>query len=375
MAPEGAMRVVIAGGGVAALEAALALRNLAGERVALTIVSPSERFTYRPLSVGEPFAMPAARGLALRDVARDLSAELVSDAVAAVDADAREVVLAGGSRLGYDALIVAVGARWVPALEHATTFRGHEDAEAVHGLVQDLEAGYVSRIAFVIPGGVTWPLPLYELALMSAQRAHSMSPAGSELTVVTPEEGPLIAFGAAASADVARLLGEAGVRLETSARAEVAAKGRLVLHPGGRTLECDRVVALAAIESLPIDGLPSDAAGFLPIDERASVRGLDGVYAAGDGTAFPVKQGGIACQQADAAAADIARAAGAGAEPLPFKPVLRSQLLTGGQPLFLHGDISGTAGDESSTSAQPEPEAPGKVAGRWLTPYLAERFG
>lgn len=373
--PEAPSRVVIAGGGVAALEAALALRDQAGGRAALTLVSPAQRFAYRPLTVGEPFAMGDARSLPLADVARDVGAELVEGALASVDADAREALLADGSRrLAYDALLVAVGARRVPAVENATTFRGHEDAEALHGLVQDLESGYVRRVAFVVPAGVTWALPLYELALMSARRARDVAPEGVELTLVTPEEGPLIAFGAAASAEVRRVLEEAGVRVEASTRVELPRKGELVLHPEGRTLECDRVIALPAVEAIAIEGLPADAAGFTPVDSEGRVRGLDRVYAAGDGTAFPVKQGGLAAQQADAAAASIARAAGADVEPAPFHPVLRGELLTGAHPLFLKSDISGGSGDVSLASEDPLWWPPSKVAGRHLAPYLAERL-
>jgi sulfide:quinone oxidoreductase len=374
MPADAPTRVVIAGGGVAALEAALALRDLAGDRVALTLVSPADHFAYRPLTVGEPFAMGDARSLPLRDVARDVGAELVQGALASVDAAAHEAVLGDGSRIAYDALLVAVGARRVPALENATPFRGHEDAETLHGLIQDLEGGYVRRVAFVVPSGVSWPLPLYELALMSAQRAHSVAPGGVELTVVTPEEGPLIAFGATASAEVQRLLDEAGVRVEASTRTELPARGRLVLHPGGRTLEAERIIALPVVEAIPIEGLPSDSAGFTPVEADGRVSGLDGVYAAGDGTAFPVKQGGLAAQQADAAASSIARAAGAAAEPLTFKPILRGELLTGAHPLFLKSDISGGGGDVSLASEEALWWPPCKVAGRYLAPYLAERL-
>ena len=49
------LRVLIAGGGVAGLEALLALRDLAGDRVELTLLSPETEFVYRPMAVAEPF--------------------------------------------------------------------------------------------------------------------------------------------------------------------------------------------------------------------------------------------------------------------------------------------------------------------------------
>lgn len=375
MGPESALSVVIAGGGVAALEAALALRDMAGDRVALTLVAPDDRFRYKPLSVKEPFALGQMKTVPLAEVARDLGAELVDSALAAVDAAQHEAVLANGARAPYDALLVAVGARRTPAFESATTFRGQEDSEPVHGLVQDVEGGYVRRIAFVVPPGAAWPLPLYELALMTAQRAYEMSMRDVELTIVTPEEAPLAVFGPTASAGVQRVLDNAGIHIETSVHAEVPGQHTVVLHPDGRELRYDRVVALPAVQPIPIDGLPVDAAGFTPTGADGRVRGLDDVYAAGDGTSFPVKQGGLACQQADAAAASISRQAGAPVPPQPFKPVLRGELLTGSRSLFLRGDISGTSGDRSESSGHTLWWPPVKVAGDHLAPYLAAREG
>jgi sulfide:quinone oxidoreductase len=140
-------------------------------------------------------------------------------------------------------------------------------------------------------------------------------------------------------------------------------------------VECDRVVALAAIESRPIKGLPQDADGYLPIDSQCRVAGVADVYAAGDGTNFPLKQGGLACQQADVAAENIARAAGVPVGPSSFRPVLRGQLLTGDQPHFMHHDLSGRVGDRSESTDHLLWWPPTKVAGRYLAPYVALRTG
>ncbi|MDX6592392.1 MAG: sulfide:quinone oxidoreductase [Gaiellales bacterium] len=365
--------VVVAGGGVAAIEAMLALRDIAGDRVSITLVAPQDDFHYRPLSVGEPFALGRALSLPLATVARDVGADLRLGALASVDADTHTASLGNGATLSYDALLVAIGARRVPALQHTKTFRGQEDSESVHGLIQDMEGGYSRRIVFVVPAGVVWALPIYELALMMAQRAYEMSTPGVELTIVTPEERPLGIFGPNASDDLESMLEEAGIAIETSARAEVPGTGTVVLHPHGKVIEADRIVALPVTTAIPIDGLPRDRDGFIPVDSHGKVHGADDVYAAGDGTWFPVKQGGLACQQADAAAEAIAAQAGADVEPTPFRPVLRGKLLTGSRPLYMRSDISGTAGDDSTTSGHTLWWPPGKVAGAYLAPYLAAR--
>jgi sulfide:quinone oxidoreductase len=373
MTENGPTNVIVAGGGVAAIEAVLALRDVAGDRVSITLVAPQEAFHYKPLSVGEPFALGDALSLPLATVARDVGAELRQDALASVDPDAHTATLASGETLSYDALLVSVGASRIPALPHAGTFRGQEDSESVHGLIQDIEGGYTRRIAFVVPAGVVWALPLYELALMAAQRAYALSLNDVELTIVTPEERPLGVFGPSASDDLERMLKEAGIRLETSSRAEIPSTGTVILHPHGKVLEVDRVIALPVTTPIEIEGLPRDRDGFIPVDSHGNVRGAADVYAAGDGTWFPVKQGGLACQQADAAAESIAALAGAGIDPTPFKPILRGKLMTGSKPLFMRSDISGTAGDESTSSGHTLWWPPGKVAGAYLAPYLAAR--
>jgi sulfide:quinone oxidoreductase len=364
-------KVLVAGGGVAALEAVLALRAQAGGRVALTMLAPNEHFVYQPLSVGDPFALGSATRYPLARVARDLALELRAGSLASVDPETRTARTADGDDLHYDALLVAVGAEREAAYDHALTFRGQEDAELAHGLVQDVEGGYARRIAFVVPPGTAWSLPLYELALMTGARAREMS-LDTELTLVTPEESPLAVFGARASDEVAGLLRDAGVTVETGTHAAIERTGEVLLRPGRGRVECDRVVALPRIVGRAVEGLPHDENGFIPVDEHARVPRVERIWAAGDGTTFPVKQGGIACQQADTAAADIARLAGTEVEAAPFRPVLRGQLLTGSTPRFMRHSLEGGLGEDSEVSPEPLWSPPSKVAGVYLAPYLGE---
>lgn len=363
-------RIVIAGGGVAALEATIALRALCGTTPSITLIAPGPDFVYQPMSVGEPFALGAAPRLALGDFARDLDAEWRPASVREIG-KTRAVILDDDSFIVYDRLIVALGAPREAVYEHATTFRGDTDAQAVHGLVQDIEMGLVKSVAFVVPSGVAWPLPIYELALMTARRAYEMQ-VEVELSLVTPEDRTLGLFGAKAAAEVEARLNEAGIRVVTSASAEVPAKGRLVVHPGGEEMTADRIVALPVSRGPALRGLPQDKDGFIPIDAHARVTGAADVYAAGDGTNFPIKQGGIACQHADAAAEHIAASLGADVDPQPFRPVLRGQLLTGDKPVFMRHDVQGHLSTPEASDSRPLWWPATKVAGRYLASYLAD---
>jgi sulfide:quinone oxidoreductase len=369
--PARALHVVIAGGGVAGLETMLALHALAQDRVSIALIVPEPRFWYRPLSVGEPFGVARARHFELSEAAEACGACLTLDSVASVDPEERLARTGYGAELPYDALVLAPGARPEPAFADGLTFRGPADAEAFARLLRTLEdTPSRRRLLFAVPAGVTWPLPLYELALMTA-RSLRAARRPVELALVSPESEPLALFGARASAAVSELLSELGIAFVAGRSAVAAAHGALALD-SGEPLEYDHLVALPRLRGQPIAGIPHDRHGFVPTDEAGRVAELADVYAAGDITTFPVKQGGIAAQQADAVAEAIAADAGALLDPRPFRPVLRGLLLTGNRPAFLRTDLSAENG---SVNTEPLWWPPGKIVGRYLSPFLAERAG
>jgi sulfide:quinone oxidoreductase len=336
--------VVIGGSGPAGIEAALALRRLAGPLVETTLITPDEECAHLPMTVLTPFARSGSTRYPLADLMTDAGATVRRGSIASVDVPAHAVSTDDGATFGYDALLVAVGG--VPHVPYprALAYGAPGAEERMHGLVQDMEAGYVKRVAFVVPPGASWPLPLYELALMTAERASDMC-ARVELTLITPESSPLELFGPETGREVGDLLEQAGIALRTKT------------HADGEQLRVDRVVTLPTLTGPRIDGLPHDDAGFLPVDRHGRVTGAPGVYAAGDAADFAVKQGGIACQQADAAAEAIAAAAGAGIEPRHFTPALRAVLVTEYDAIWL---------------GPPEDPPWTKISGRELSRHLSQ---
>jgi sulfide:quinone oxidoreductase len=359
--------LVIAGGGPAAVEVALAVRRLAGDRVHTTLLSPSESFVYRPLAVGEPFGLGPPQRFTLAGLADERGVALVRAAVRGVDADAH-LVDTDRDPLAYDVLLLAVGADAEEAVPGALTFGGEADAPAVRSALERLHAGAPLRVAFVAAPDTAWTLPLYELALLTARWADARGLA-LEPWLVTYESRALAVFGEQASSSVAALLDDAGVRLWTGAYADVVEDGRLWLSIEGG-LPVDLAVALPRPVGRRLPGVPADRQGFVPVDAFGRVPGLADVYAVGDITSRPLKQGGLATQQADAAASAIAAWAGAPVEPQPYRPVLRAVLLTGGTPRFLRRG-RGEPGVPASLASDSAPWwPPHKIAGRELAPYL-----
>jgi sulfide:quinone oxidoreductase len=379
--------VVIVGGGVAALEALLALHALAERLVDITIVSPVREFVYRPVTVAEAFDVAEARTYDIGEILADQGGgELIQDMLGAVDPGERVAVTTSGRRIRFGALIIATGAVPRAGLEGALTFRGRGDVPALRGVLQDLLDGRAQSIAFALATERTWPLPLYELALMTATHLRERGAVAARVMLVTPEDEPLELFGPAASAAVGPLLAARGITVRTSSR-PASVHDRFLRLAGGAEIRADRVVALPALEGPRVPGLPHDEHGFIPTDAFGRVSGLEDIYAAGDVTAFPLKQGGLAAQQADAVAALLAARAGALSVPKPFAPVLRGLLLTGGAPLYLRAEpqrlpreatvaiearpVRGVRRDNSAAAGQALWWPPAKVAGRYLAPYLS----
>ncbi|MDO8188347.1 FAD-dependent oxidoreductase [Conexibacter sp. JD483] len=363
-------RVVIAGGGVAAVETLLALRAApGGHLLEIAVIAPGSELVYRPLAVAEPFGRPLTRRYDLRAICADLGATLVPEALTGVAAD-RRALGGDGASLPYDALVLATGARSEVALPHAATF-GDAESDGVQWIVRELEEGLLRTIAFVVPPGAGWPLPLYELALQMSRRAWAVGASDVRLTLVTPEEGPLAVFRGTGSRAVGRLLAGAGIELISGSYGRDYDGEEVVLTPGDRRLQADRVVALPRLRGPALAGVPCDADGFIRIDEHSRVPGLPGVWAVGDATTSPIKQGGLATQQADAVAAAIARGPGSFRPVDAAPPTLRAMLMTGADPLYLTATLA--SGGASSASRDCPWWPPHKIAARHLAPYLADR--
>jgi sulfide:quinone oxidoreductase len=363
------LRVVIAGGGVAALETLIGLRARARGRLDVTLVSPRSDFVYRPLEVGEPFGLGSARRYRLPELSEEQDATFRPAALARVEPEDRVAILDSGERVAYDVLVIAVGARAVPAYEHGVTFDRQLEASAFDEALADLSAGLAGGVAIVVPPEAAWALPAYEVALMTAAwRPLSRAPQ-MRVTLITAERDPLEVFGHRVSAGVSEILARAGVGVIAGTRAQLESDTAL-RAASGRWITADRIVSLPVAAGLRIPGVPCDAGGFIDTDQHGRVKGLDRVYAAGDGTTGRIKQGGLAAQQADAVVEHIAGLTRGDVLSHPPARVLRGLLRTEDGPRYLRAELRDPDGT-STLSAAPLWWPPSKIASIWLSPKLA----
>jgi sulfide:quinone oxidoreductase len=373
MSNSSPLRVAVVGGGFAAAELLLALNSLAGDRVAAELITPSAKLPFRPAAPGVPFESAQLAVYDLAALAEDAGASLRSDAVEAVAPRIRRLRLSSGSAVEYDALVLATGARARGAVPGAVTFRDHRDSHLITAVIDDLAERGGTRVVFAAPSGVSWTLPLYELALLTAAEIERRD-LGAETMMITPEAAPLQVFGREVSRHVESVLEDHGVR-RLHGVAHNVGRGHLTMTSGER-VGADHVVAVPRLVGRRLTGVPADWNGFVATDPHGRVHDLPDVFAAGDMTQFPVKQGGLATQQADVIAAVLASRAGADVEVPPARHVLRTHLLMPGGPLYLRVELDHAgrplASDgEAQLSADPLWWPAAKLFGRHLSPWMA----
>lgn len=364
--------ILVAGGGVAALEALLALHERLGASRRITLLAPSGEFRYRPLAAYGGLVPGLRTAVDLGAVAAEHDAEYRRDHLDAVRVPKSEAVTRDGTCIAYQALIVAIGAIAINPFPGAVTLGLPRQEAAFEALVERVRVGAVQRVVIVVPPHLSWTLPAYETALMLR---HASGLPSMRVTVTTPESAPMDEFGPEIADAIADRLRDRNVELCPLTVPETIAEDELWVPSLGLT-PVDAVVVLARPAGPLVAGLPHDALGFIPVDGTGRVAGAPGVWAAGDATTQATKQGGFALQQVDAVCDDVAatltgerpRDEGAAGAPL----VMRAALLDGDHVLYLRAEQE-SGRWRGVASWDPLWSPPGKVAGGRLTDYLARR--
>jgi sulfide:quinone oxidoreductase len=320
---ERPVRVVVAGGGAAGLEALIALGSLAGNQIELELISPERTFAPRSVTRAAGFGSGPEVRIEIAELTEAIGAQCTTDALAAVQPSAGVLTLASNAYRRYDVLLVATGTRPEEAIPGAITFGAPHETERFRKMLAEAEAGALPRLVFAVPEGAGWPLALYELALLTAARLRAAS-VSVEITLLSPERAPLAVFGGRASAAALEELQQFGIDFVGGLQPQEIAWGELWANPGKARIQADAVVTLPRLLGPGIEGLPCDARGFIPVDARGLVPGTNNVYAAGDAAAHPIKDGRLATQQAGTVAVAIAsRLDAAGASTAAAPPLSR----------------------------------------------------
>jgi sulfide:quinone oxidoreductase len=350
-------RVAIIGGGVAAMEAMLALNAASYSGTDVHLFSPESKFVLKPLAVSTGFGRSDLLTFDLPRMAATAGATFHKLSVSEVVTQSRLIRLSDDSEFSYDYLIASPGTESHWSVPGATPYWGPAGNEAVAEALTTLRDREDVKVVVTMPEDGSWPLPLYELALLVSDELGS----GTSTTIVTPESSPLELFGKESAEKVAALLQERDIETLLETAPSEYRDGALVTTDG-RRIEADLAVALPLLTGRRIPGLPYNERGFIPVDEFGRIEQHGREFAAGDVTSFPVKFGGLATEQADVVTTAIAAEALGGPAPEPFRPVYRGTLVTS------DGLIGLGPGGESSAPYGWDPAE--KVQGKFLTPFL-----
>ncbi|MCM3922694.1 FAD-dependent oxidoreductase [Frankia sp. AiPs1] len=277
-------RVTVVGASAAGVSVAEALRR-DGYTGRLTLIGDEPHLPYdRP-----PLSKQLLSGAWEADRLRLRSAEALDAlgldlrlgaAAVALDTGAREVALADGSRVGYDALVVATGAaaRRLPGTDGVAGVHVLRTLEDALELREELRPG--RRLVIVGAGFV------------GAEAAAVAREAGTEVTMVTDAAVPLAdALGPDLGTMLAQVHAEHGVRIVAGAPVDavLTKDGRAsgVRLADGRAVEADAV--LVGIGARPNTGWL--AASGVPVGDGvecdATLHAGAGVWAAGDVASWP----------------------------------------------------------------------------------------
>lgn len=349
--------MAIIGGGVAALEAMLALNAISYSGADVHLFSPNSKFVLKPLAVASGFGRGGLLNFDLPKLAATAGATFHDSSVSEVITERQVIRLSDDSGFKYDYLIASQGTESLWCVPGAINYPGPAGNQAVTEALTTLRDREDAKVVVALPEGGTWPLPVYELALLIAAELGS----GASLTIVTPEKSPLELFGKAATEKVSALLQEKNIEtiLET---APAEFRDGVLVATDGREVKADLAVAIPLLTGRRIPGLPYDRQGFIPVDDFGQIHEHSREFAAGDVTSFPIKFGSLAAEQADVAVAAIAAAAWGVAAPKPFKPVYRGTLVTA-EGLV---DLGPGAGSSELYAWDPAE----KINGKFLTPFL-----
>jgi sulfide:quinone oxidoreductase len=363
-------RVLIAGGGLGGIETAVELKRRLGDRVAVTVVSPQQRFLFRPDTVFIPFAerVPGL-GFDLEPALARGDIEYRRARVVAIDPRRRALELDGGSgrtRLKADFVVLATGARTEPSL-----IPGFEDrvisvwtAEGMERLgnglraaVERAKAGAHPSVLFLVPPGVYWPAPLYELAFLAHDWLRRREVRSSvRVSFRTAESAYLNYLGPRMDPVMDRGFADRGIDGERSWRL-ARIEGEDAVSEAGERISAELMVAFPPYRgTADFSGLPTDEKGFVLTEPDGSlrVRGWERLYVVGDAGDFPVKQGELAMLQAVAAADSISAELLGIPRKKPFRADSQLMLDRGDDGLFVLAPLETTGHPDDPVRIRPE---------------------
>ena len=292
--------VLVLGGGVGGLVTATELRKRLNRDQHVVLIDRTGIHTFQPsllwLMVGTRRSDQMLRDLGSLE---DRGIELIRGTIQAIDPERKTVRLEDGQELQGDAIVVSLGAELAPervpglAESGGDSFFSMDGAQAVNRNRQTFTQGRLALLVASMP--FKCPAAPYEAAMLLE---HDLRRRGVrdqvEVSLYTPEPGPMGVAGPEVSAAVRGLVEQRGIAYHPQhAVAEVDAQGKGLVFSDGSKADYDWLVYVAPHTApVPVQesGLTNDS-GWVSVNPTTLETQYPGVYAIGDVTTIPVATG------------------------------------------------------------------------------------
>ena len=307
--------ILVLGGGFAGVVAAEELAKELGSEHQITLISREERFTFYPAMVRLAFGgcEPDDVSFDLRSAMIDRRVRFIKSEVARVDPYRRRVLLAHGEVEGevtYDYLIYALGRRiatdLVPGFyEHANHLLTPEAALRFGEAVKEFHEG---RALIGYCPGSRLAVPVYETAFALSRVLEEKGLRGrTTITIISPETASDRLGGRAMGQSLREALDAHYIAFMPEFLINRVTADH-VWTDSGMCYGFDLLMLLPPFLGAVAFRHPelTDADGFIRVDRRMRVRGVDRMYAVGDCVNFEgPKMGHMAVRQAEVASANL----------------------------------------------------------------------
>lgn len=223
--------------------------------------------------------------------------ELVKAEIDEIDTES-SVVQAGGKKINYDYLVIALGADLAPGAlpgydAAAHNFFDLDGAASLWSSLQDVSSGRIALLVSAMP--FKCPAAPYEAILLLHDHFQRKGLRKEvELAIYTPESAPMGVAGPAMGQAVVKMLEDQDITFNPEVNAsEIDPERKVITFSGGREEGFD---FLAAVPPHKPPGVVkqshvSNEAGWIPVDKHSLQTSVENVYAIGDVTAITLTNG------------------------------------------------------------------------------------
>jgi NADH dehydrogenase len=295
-------RIVIIGAGFGGLEVAKALGRA---RIGATVIDRYNHHLFQPLLYQVATAALSAVDIAepIRTILRRYgTVQVLFGEVVRIDPKAKELMLADGSRVAFDILVLATGSQphyfgnddWqalAPGLKTIEDARGIRSRlllafERAERTTNEVEQRRLMTVAVIGggPTGVELAGSIAELSRFTLVRDfRNIRPDRTRIILIEAGERPLATFSSDLSTYARRRLQKLGVEIWTDQRVQHIGDNHIVV--GGQTVPVGLAIWAAGVAASPLAahlGVDTDRAGRVSVGQDLEVVGHPGIYAIGD---------------------------------------------------------------------------------------------